>query len=592
MKHQFKYVISGWGLTILFYDLPKGHTYTWDDPHDILSEREFTDLPVNDVSYAGAEESGFIRVYEIKDGEDVLVYENDLGSIQLTGPWVEELGMYDGDYLSPEPMKEGLKLAHTLTEKGVWAKGSFETDEPFDSKKMTRDAYSVESQCNHDVELLAGLQYDLKPTTSEDIVDVDTKAEEVNIGFFHDDGGCWDWNEYPVSMPTMDIEQARNFYNEEKFSKAFRIYKELAENGNAAAQHRLAKMFDDGDGVESDISQAIFWYQQAANQDYINSQWNLAECYRAGVGVKKSFDLAYFWFRKAATLGDSEAKDKLTLIQESIPQDDHPEGSERIFVVDDFEIEDLPSAVRQIIDSMNEDDILSLINALGVKWQDEYTSYLNAKYDDTNAFSNMALFVDHIKPAKGYEFMADIHEYRLMNKVLNTTMEEIQCLRDNVISSKQKNMLVAEIKKNSDTGEDKIEDTLSLIIVCIEATTTAGYYTYDGFYLELAGLVAQAIEFETIMHEDHENVPDGGFDNLKLELICNMRMILSEIKEYIDIGENRVESIVEAIMMCMLEIKKAGYYPHDDFELSLAGLFAQSLENGSIIYEDDVPDED
>jgi len=156
----------------------------------------------------------------------------------------------------------------------------------------------------------------------------------------------------------------------------------------------------------------------------------------------------------------------------------------------------------------------------------------------------------------------------------------------------KQSILLAEIKSTSDLGTDQLEDILSLIIGCILATKEAGYCTYDGFELPLAGLLAQALEYGTIMHEDDENVPDGAMDSIKDQLSCNRRMLVEELKEYSDIGEERVESIFLAIIGSMREIKEAGYYPYDDFELSLAGLLAQALENGLIIHEDDVVDDD
>ncbi len=42
--------------------------------------------------------------------------------------------------------------------------------------------------------------------------------------------------------------------------------KYLAQQGDPAAQHKLAKCYEKGRGVEKRISKAIYWYTQAAQQ--------------------------------------------------------------------------------------------------------------------------------------------------------------------------------------------------------------------------------------------------------------------------------------------------------------------------------------
>ena len=52
----------------------------------------------------------------------------------------------------------------------------------------------------------------------------------------------------------------------------FATTKLKAEQGYADAQYRLALMYDYGEEVEQDYSQAFKWYQRSANQGYANAQ--------------------------------------------------------------------------------------------------------------------------------------------------------------------------------------------------------------------------------------------------------------------------------------------------------------------------------
>lgn len=45
---------------------------------------------------------------------------------------------------------------------------------------------------------------------------------------------------------------------------AYKIWKPLAEKGNAEAQYHLGYMFQTGTGVPADKTQALYWYHLAA----------------------------------------------------------------------------------------------------------------------------------------------------------------------------------------------------------------------------------------------------------------------------------------------------------------------------------------
>ena len=90
--------------------------------------------------------------------------------------------------------------------------------------------------------------------------------------------------------------------------KAFGIWKELAEQGYAKAQHFVATCYNSGLGTKKDKTLAVEWYKKAAEQEYPQSVCYLANFYEYGIGgVERDTDEAVRLWKKAAELGDKEA---------------------------------------------------------------------------------------------------------------------------------------------------------------------------------------------------------------------------------------------------------------------------------------------
>ena len=89
-----------------------------------------------------------------------------------------------------------------------------------------------------------------------------------------------------------------------------------AENGGAEAQFRLAIMYEQGQGVRQDYSQAVYWYRKAAQQGETGAQHNLGLMYYAGRGVVQSFDQAVKWWKKAADQGEWASQYNLAVMYE------------------------------------------------------------------------------------------------------------------------------------------------------------------------------------------------------------------------------------------------------------------------------------
>ncbi len=84
-------------------------------------------------------------------------------------------------------------------------------------------------------------------------------------------------------------------------------YRKAAEQGDATAQANLGWCYENGEGVEKNMSEAVKWYRKAAEQGHKDAQCNLGVCYENGEGVEKDMTEAVKWYRKAAEQGNASA---------------------------------------------------------------------------------------------------------------------------------------------------------------------------------------------------------------------------------------------------------------------------------------------
>ncbi len=84
------------------------------------------------------------------------------------------------------------------------------------------------------------------------------------------------------------------------YATALRLWRPLAEQGNASAQFNLGQMYDIGYGVSQDHAEAVTWYRLAAEQGVASAQHNLGLTYDNGQGVPQDHTEAVKWYRLAA----------------------------------------------------------------------------------------------------------------------------------------------------------------------------------------------------------------------------------------------------------------------------------------------------
>jgi len=92
------------------------------------------------------------------------------------------------------------------------------------------------------------------------------------------------------------------------FKTAFKIFKPLAEQGNARAQAYLGVAYGGGIGIPQDDKEALRWYRKAAEQGNNAAQFLISNMYQLGEGVPQDDKEAIKWYRKSAEQGHSGAQ--------------------------------------------------------------------------------------------------------------------------------------------------------------------------------------------------------------------------------------------------------------------------------------------
>lgn len=97
-----------------------------------------------------------------------------------------------------------------------------------------------------------------------------------------------------------DLEDGIAAYEAGDFPAALGVLQPLADQGVAPAQKYIGLMYDEGDGVQLDDVQAIYWYRLAADQGDAEAQYLLGTMFDFGEGVAEDNAQAVQWYRLAA----------------------------------------------------------------------------------------------------------------------------------------------------------------------------------------------------------------------------------------------------------------------------------------------------
>lgn len=102
-------------------------------------------------------------------------------------------------------------------------------------------------------------------------------------------------------------------YQRRDYATALRLWRPLADKGDAKAQARLGFMYQVGSGVAQDDEEGMKWYRLAAEQGHAGAQFNLGFSYANGHGVELNYGESVKWLRRAAEQGHGEAQTNLAL---------------------------------------------------------------------------------------------------------------------------------------------------------------------------------------------------------------------------------------------------------------------------------------
>ncbi|MGY0552130.1 SH3 domain-containing protein [Vreelandella sp. 2A-K22] len=114
-----------------------------------------------------------------------------------------------------------------------------------------------------------------------------------------------------ASFAVADYEQGVQEYDQGHFASAIYEWRQSAEKGDPRSQFRLATMYEAGEGVPRDESQAKKWLSLSADLGYLPSQLRLAELHLQGISGSPDPSAAARWYRRAADQGDPDAQFRL-----------------------------------------------------------------------------------------------------------------------------------------------------------------------------------------------------------------------------------------------------------------------------------------
>jgi TPR repeat protein len=104
------------------------------------------------------------------------------------------------------------------------------------------------------------------------------------------------------------FEDAQAAHGRRDYATALRLWRPLADQGNAEAQYALGFMYDRGQGVPKNYAGAAKWWRLAADQGHTFAQYNLGTLYDNGNGVPQNKAEALKWYHLAAERGNDGAQ--------------------------------------------------------------------------------------------------------------------------------------------------------------------------------------------------------------------------------------------------------------------------------------------
>ena len=108
--------------------------------------------------------------------------------------------------------------------------------------------------------------------------------------------------------PTVLAYYSRALLKLHRYADAVNAATTSANRGNPAGQRALANMYENGDGLRKDLSEAVRLVRLSANQGYSTAKWDMGRMYAYGIGLRKDLAEAARWYRKSAERGNDAAQ--------------------------------------------------------------------------------------------------------------------------------------------------------------------------------------------------------------------------------------------------------------------------------------------
>jgi TPR repeat protein len=95
------------------------------------------------------------------------------------------------------------------------------------------------------------------------------------------------------------------------YMTAMRLWRPLADQGDAKAQYEVGFLYSSGLLGKSNYAEAIRWWRLAADQHHEGAQYQLGYAYENGMGVMQNHTEALKWYCRAAEQGHGAAMNYL-----------------------------------------------------------------------------------------------------------------------------------------------------------------------------------------------------------------------------------------------------------------------------------------
>jgi TPR repeat protein len=113
------------------------------------------------------------------------------------------------------------------------------------------------------------------------------------------------------------FDEANAAFEAGDYTRAQAELKPLLDQHDPRAQYAMGVLFENGLGVNKDLSQAAAWYLKAAEQGNSDAQYNLGAMNEHGVGMPVNYAEAARWYLPAAEIGDIDALSNLGVLYQN-----------------------------------------------------------------------------------------------------------------------------------------------------------------------------------------------------------------------------------------------------------------------------------